>query len=685
MNEDSFKTTIGFKSYVNKTEVTSIDPRYLVKGSKNVLIDYAQRIVSRNGYILYRQANNGGGGIKSSYEWDNSTGGEFSMRVYDGRLEFDWNGTYNLLKSGFATSRIEFTKIWDNTEKIDVLLMAAGDTNTYKWSGATTKLWKSTSTTLTKQGVLTAVSTIAFVAGTPGSVAATITDSMSNFLNAGFASGDILQVTGSTNNSRNFLIGSVTAGTITLAMKEVLVTESAGTTVTLHNGQPTWSSARFLTTGTRKINYMGVDYAYTGGEATDTLTGLTAFPTVSVGDFTWQTIQVLANPGSISNGFKQDLIGVELNQLQLASTKSQEIFISSTLDYTDFTLTSPRAPGDPAKVVMDQPATGIIPADNLAQTLNTTLFGGGKNEFFRLDYKMSQDNTNELVRMLKLKTSSGSGIISRGAICSIKNATAYISREPTLDTLGTIENQENAKNVPLSDPIKNDFDSYDFEECHMKYWKRAIYTTVPALGLLLIYDLQRSLWQPPQTIPVGRLAIISDWLYGHSFVTNETYKLFTGTNDNGNFIPQVARFAYNNGGRRDRIKSMSEYWTDGYINAAATLNMTQYFGFEGELGKKVMTFSGGDSSVVSTPIGSHIGDETLGIDPLGGATLDAIPGINGTNAPLLRFHQIDTMKQVDYFESFVEYSMNTLDGQFAIVSHGSNQWDAGTNPSSIKK
>jgi hypothetical protein len=93
----------------------------------------------------------------------------------------------------------------------------------------------------------------------------------------------------------------------------------------------------------------------------------------------------------------------------------------------------------------------------------------------------------------------------------------------------------------------------------------------PAEGLVLIYDMMRKLWQPPQTIPVSRFAIIGDEasgtaaLYGHSSVMNETYKLFVGTDDNGVAISQVARFAYNNGGTRGRLKNMTGV-LDGWLH-----------------------------------------------------------------------------------------------------------------------
>lgn len=776
MNPDIFKFITQYKGYISKAEVTALDPRFLVKKSKNVLIDYALRVISRNGYELYNQENTGGLGCRSSYDWATSNGQEYSMRTNGDTLYFDWNGRYNVLMSGLRSPALEFTKMWDDTEKIDMLMFVMGDTNTYKWSGGTALLRSSTASTVTKQGVIANASTLAFVVGNGTTIAPTVTDSANNFLNAGFAPGQTLYVNGSNSNNRNFTIGSVTAGTITLIMSDILAAETGGS-VTLDTGFPTWATERWLTTGTRSFLYNGVEYTYTGGETTDTLTGVIAVVGTPVGTGTisianpavitrtahglvagdqikfstsgtlpaaitagtryfvlatgltansfeisatnggsaidttgntqsgthtvtkinaptgfalgspvWQKVIVLPNPGAINANFKQDLIGVELNQLVLASSKSQEIYGSRISDPTDFTLTSPRAPGDPFKVTMDNYCTCIVPIDNPQAASTSTMFGGGTGEFFQLSFKLSQDNLNELVRMIKLVTAESSGLISHGAIAPIKKATAYISNEPALNTLDRLEAADR-NNIPLSDPVKDDFDQYNFTNAHVKYWKRSIFIALPAEGIVLIYDLMRSLWQPPQTIPVARFAIINGWLYGHSALTDETYKLFVGTNDNGNFIPQRARFAYNNGGRRDRIKNMSEYWTDGYITKNGLLNLNMNFGFEGAQGKRKYPINGNDPTIADQTSfdGSPYGSEPYGEIPYGGASLGELTGLIGAHAPMGRFWQIDTMDEVDYNEHFVEYAMDTLDGQFAIVAHGPNAWDAGTSPVTHKK
>lgn len=691
--EENFNLTQLFQSYVNKPEITALSPAFLVAGSQNVLIDYAQRVISRNGYQLFRQTNTSGGGIKGSYEWDTSTGSEFSLRAYDHTLEFDWNGVYNTLITGIRSPQVEFAKVLDYSEQQDVLLMVLGESSMRRWSGGASKVASSTAATLKKAGVMTAVSTIAFVAGVPGTSLPTITDSSNGFVTAGFVVGDTLTVTGSTGNSSIFTISVVTAGTLTLSINDTLVSEIAGPSITMYNQTgPTWKSARFFSTiSGRAITYQGISYAYTGGESTDTLTGLSAFPTVTAGDAVWQTPDTIALPSAITTPFPTfypDLIAVQLNMVFLASTSSQMVMFSKNIDYTNFTVTSPRASGDGGQQPLTSGrATCIVPVDtdsDVLNAINTLVFGTGLDAFDQIDFHMSQDNTQELLRIIRYKTAKGAGLISKGAICPIKNNTIYISNEPALDSFSRA-GLESEQGKPISDPIKNDFDNYDFTAAHMIYFKRAIYIALPAEGLLLIYDMMRNLWQPPQTIPVSRLGIVNDTLIGHSASTNETYTLFVGTDDNGVAIQQVARFAYNNGGTRHRLKNLGEYWSDGYITANAELDYTIYFGYGGSQGTATMSILGSDSAVVVAQDATPLGDEGLGETPFGGDAFNPIVGLPGAGIPLLRFNQIDTAEAKDYFEHYVEYRMNTLGGQFAIVAHGSDQFDAETAAITYKK
>ncbi len=351
--EENFSLTQLFRGYSAKAEITALSPSFLVPGSKNVLIDYSQRVISRNGYELYNQANTGAGGMKSSYDWETSTGFQTNIRAYDHTLQFDWNGTYNTLLSTLRSAVVSYAKVLDYTEQQDVLLFVNGDNaKINRWSGGRSLVRSSTATTLTKAGVLSSVTTIAFVAGVAGVTPATITDSANSFADAQFATGDTLSVTGSTANSSNFTIASVTASTITLIMSDVLVSEAVGATITMYNQTgPTWKSARFFSSvSNRALTYNGVSYTYTGGETTSILTGLTAFPAVTAGEAVWQTPDSYNLPGDITTPFPlfyPDLIAVQLNMVFIGAQNSQMIFASKNTDYTNFAIATPRVPGGP--------------------------------------------------------------------------------------------------------------------------------------------------------------------------------------------------------------------------------------------------------------------------------------------------------------------------------------------------
>lgn len=697
--EDTYGITSGFLGYVSKPEITALSPQYLAKGSRDVLIDYANRLISRNGYTLYGQANTGGGGIKGSFEWETSTGTFFDFRSFDHTLQFGWNSLYYSLVTTLRSPYVEFARVLDFTEQTDVLLFVdGGGAQMRRWSGgiATVRDCPIAGTTLRKQGVLTAVTTIAFVAGDGVSVNPTVTDTSASFLAAGFAAGDTLHVAGSVSNNSNFTVASVAAGTITLIMSDVLVNETSGATVTIYNQTgPTWKAARFFNSASgRAVVYNGVSYTYTGGELTDTLTGLVAFPTPTAGDMVWQAPDTIALPAAITSAdasFYPDLIGTQLNIVYLASTKSSFVFGSKARDYTDFTLTSPRAQGDPIlQPLTSGPCKCIVPVDTTDQTLklqNTLIFGSGMDAFDQIDFQMSADNTQELCRIIRYKTAKTSGVYSKSAICPVAANTLYISNEPALVPLSQtrLENETAKDSKPISDPIKDDFDAYDFTDSHLVYWKRAVYITVPTAGIVLIYDLMRNLWQPPQYIPVGRLVIIDGWLYGHSSITNETYKLFVGTNDNGAALKQRARFAYNNGGNRTSNKAMSQYWSDGYITPGGILYMTMNLGFNGSVGAYPEIIAGNDEDIAVLPDANPLGDDSEGSHPLGGASLDDIPGLPYAGSTLARFYEVGTFARKEFVESYVEYAMDDMDAQFAIVAHGSNMEDTGTAHISHKK
>ena len=80
---------------------------------------------------------------------------------------------------------------------------------------------------------------------------------------------------------------------------------------------------------------------------------------------------------------------------------------------------------------------------------------------------------------------------------------------------------------------------------------------------------------------VRRLSQYGDLLYGHSQSVPQSYKLFTGLNDNSNPIQAKAHFGYINNGNRTNLKSFNRFFTEMYLASNTTLNVSILYDWMG--------------------------------------------------------------------------------------------------------
>lgn len=436
---------------------------------------------------------------------------------------------------------------------------------------------------------------------------------------------------------------------------------SATTNTITKNGTETWAEARVNQTANKVVIINGTEYTYTGGETTTTLTGVTPDPSgEAVDSVIYQKVVTNANP--VGASFTHDLIEILNNQVFTASFKNREIYGSTNTDFTDFsTISTPRTPGQAIVLTLDNvPKALVVQEENL-------YISAGKSDWYEVSIDLQTTSTAfvENINIKKLKNSSQQGIKDSDLLANIKNAVVFISNEPTLDQLGRIENITTPQSVPLSDPIKPDFDSYDFTGGDIEYFRNQIIISVPAESLLLIYDLANGWWQPPQQISIGKLSVYNDQLIGHSSAVDETYILFedADTSDNGNVINMQAVFAYQNNGTRSLMKGFDEYFTEGYISGNTKLTMTIQYDFEGASSEKEFEIDGSDSSITfGAIVGGWLGSLPLGAGPLG--------TVKDTPTVLKKFRVVHGTREVDYYEMRVIYSTTDDDAQFEILAHG---------------
>jgi hypothetical protein len=597
-----FQINSEFKGYRHREDVTNLPPGIMIPGSQNVLTNEAERVAIRKGYTLDGQANATIASIVSAYDWQTHLGYERNLRAYTTNLEYRY-----VAADGTVTWR--------------TLLSSTASPN-FNF----TTFWDDTEL----------IDVLLFVNG---------------------------------QSEINEWNGAIT-------------TVASNTAVTLtKQGTTTWAQEGFYTAGTRSVVINGVTYTYTGGETTTTLTGLAGLPAITAGTVVHQSVRTTANSAmtGMNATFSNDLIATRLNHVYIGSLESAQVYLSIINDYTDYSFSTPRLVGEGGLFVLDGIAVGFINQDD------SMYVSAGKNLWYKSLFTQTTNSvpdgaggtisiTYEAFSFQPLKTTILQAAQSQAYITKIKNNIAFVSNEPTMDFLGKTMVQDGVQtsflNDPtitnISDPIKDDFDSYDFTDGSIIYYRYFTYVAVPREGLVRVFNHSKEYWEAPLILPVSRFAIIDGELYGHSYQVPETYKMFEGYNDNGNPIHAVASFSYQNFGSRCNLKNWNEFYTEGYISSNTTLNVKLQLDLDGCGTPLMYQIDGDDSQYVCLPkSGGSLGKNSLGKRSLAGrgkdSTVDILPP---------KFRHKRTNKQIDFFEMNVTYSSNDVDQRWELLAFG---------------
>jgi len=443
------------------------------------------------------------------------------------------------------------------------------------------------------------------------------------------------------------------------------VTTAASYTVNTitKSGTTTWAEEGFYSGATSTVVINGTTYTYTGGASTTTLTGVTPDPSgepvqsvVHQGIKTTNNSSMTGLPASFANA----IIGNFRNQIYVGSFVNNSVYISKVNNYKDYSYTTPRVVGEGALLTLDAPPRAFVPQEN------NMYISAGKNQWYATQFVLSSDNQNESIDIQRLKTSPQQGARSQAAITKIKNSVVFLNFETSMDELGRIvtENLVTPDARNMSDPIKNDFDAYDWTNATMLYFKNFIYVAVPLENRVLIYNMEKNYWEAPQILPVGYFAIIDGELYGHSYFVPETYKLFTGFNDNGLPINSRAYFSYQNYGTRTAKKNSQEMYVEGYISSNATITAYRTFEIDGCATSGSAMIKGTDSIVCAPSSLASLGKVSLGKNPLGGDInlfSEALPP---------KFRVVKTFAPVDFYEVQAGFGSEGKDMQWEILAFG---------------
>jgi hypothetical protein len=430
-------------------------------------------------------------------------------------------------------------------------------------------------------------------------------------------------------------------------------------------GTTTWAEEGFLITGSQIITIGSIDYTYTGGTATTTLTGVTPDPTgagISVGDLIFQKVRSTLNSSMTGNPLPtNDIIGILNNQVYVGNLKLNDVYVSKANSFTDYSFATPRLPATGAILHLGSQAVGFAPQQD------QMYIAAGKGEWYQTKFTLSADLTAEALQIVKLKTASNQAARSQAFISKDKNNVIFVSNEPVVSALGPVTNVLNVPQITdVSFSIINDMNAYNFTDGSIFYWKNFILVAIPKLSLIRIYNQTQPkdmYWEAPVFYPVSRFSVINGELYGHSYLTSESYKLFTGYNFRGSVIDARAVFSFNNYGSRFATKGFNEFYYEGRCTQNGTLNLGLQFETEGCSTNLSFPMAGDSQWVCSYKGANSLGKNSIGKQPIGGNI--AIPQ---SDPP--KFRKIKTMPRNSFYEESTSFTSVEKDFQWEIIAFG---------------
>lgn len=610
MNYSLAEETLG---YVTSQDPSNADFRFLVGGSKNVLIDQQKKVTARRGYTRLGAENTAATNVRNAWTWVTSTGAKRPMRFYDDELEvyletFDTVevNAWTRVSNSWSTTEMLRSCIqkgggggwYDSTEKIDLCLMVQGDANIYEWTGAIAIVSSVTGVTITKTGTTTfaqnrfyttrnktlvCVRTGTEYTYTGGENTTTLTGIADT---TGLQAGDILVQKIVTNSNKpaanhtNHYIWNFENQIIIGSKDDALVYGSKNTSFSDY----AFSSPRVAGEGfsltldnpTRAICSVGKYLLIGSGKS---VIFKVVFEQISIGSTLAETAQIKRLDVGVNQGF--------LNQETIVPKGNTIFFLSNEV----------------ALRTIEDP-------DNLSGANPKTLSNPIKPDFDAEDW----DN------------SFGTWY---------KNSLIFTAPEGShMYMLNFVE---------------------DADGKLFRYWNPPQVLPVGAMSLIEIDGLEQ--------------------LYGHSNAIPETYLLFDGGADGQyenmeveNKLPIEYRaiFAYNNYKKRGILKKFDEYYIEGEINPSTDeLDLILRYDFDGVTQEITKTIDGSNEDILEGEVSfNSLAQQSLAVNPLG--------GLLNPPADARKFRVIFEIASEDFFELQAEFYCNGVDKYFAILSHGAN-------------
>lgn len=690
----------AFKGYESAVDPTNCAPEIYIQGSLNVYKTLSGTIANRPGRLQRGSVDATLAPVLSSWEWNSSLGVTYPLRVSNGNFQVESvvadgvNPVWYTLQIGVTLPRYVWDAWWDPNAQKDVLVWVHGDATIGAWSGGIALLASATApvagtisaTTLAAGGTGYKVGDVLTIAGGNGNATAVVT--------AADISG-VIQSFSMTNPGTGYVtnMGSATttnsqAGAgATINITAVAVAGTITVAGTKTAGQQGLSSGGSIT-----INGHTYTYTFASGNV---LYGVTTDASgEGINSVILQTVVINSIPkntnsvGLPAGGYSNDFCKVIGNRLHIGSYTSRLVYISSSADYTNFTVPSPRVSGSPELLTLDNPSKAI------SVSKGNAYISAGTKDWYSVSYtQLSVNNVaTEQTVVTKQPTAELSAALAHEFVDTIGDNIVYLSQDQQVRNLGTWRNLVSPKVPSLSQAINRELAGevfiQGFSIGQLRCVGDFIYLTAPQTGKMYLYESREEvdaagnvvaerLWHAPFINGCAKVAVIGGAEYIHSNSNPQIYKLW----NTGQFhddspsgpVPYHSELDMSYLNNSFRVGQGMNFFNRVYYEGYMTQNT--------QLNGDILLELGGARTIQTVVINSNatpatffvqnpnsLGDDSLGDNPLG-TSLNTI-GIGQQSLP--KFRAIRKVNPVNHFEYGLTVYSDQLDDQWEILCLGAN-------------